>query len=90
MLPFLLLKLAKIVYTLNKDINCSLYVAYFFICHRLRCMHNIERQLQISLNKIQNWSDENDFELSKPVNVHFCQQHKRHPDPSPYLINEQI
>ena len=56
-------KINKIVYTLNKHINCSLYVNDFLDCYRSRRMHNIERQLQISL-KFLNWTDENGFKFS--------------------------
>jgi ribonuclease HI len=46
-------------------------------------MNSIERLLQLCLNNIQNWADENGFQFSKTKTVcmHFCQQHILHTDP---------
>ena len=87
---FFSLIVIKIVYTLNKYINCSLYVDDFLICYRSRRMHNIERQLHMSLNRIQNCTDENGFKFSKSTTVRtqLCQQRKHHPEPLLDLNNE--
>ena len=47
-------------------------------------MASIERQLQLCLNKIQNWADNNGFKFSKSktTGVYFCQKRKLHNDPS--------
>ena len=46
-------------------------------------MASIERQLQLCLNKIQDWADNNGFKFSKSktTGVHFCQKRKHHNDP---------
>ena len=55
-------------------------------------MSTIERKLNICLEKLQKWSNENGFKFSKSKTVcmHFCQFHKLHLDPSLYLDGEQI
>jgi ribonuclease HI len=46
-------------------------------------MSTIERQLQLILNKLQKWADQNGFKFStsKTSCVHFCQKRKLHQDP---------
>ena len=58
----------------NPGLECSLYVDDFVICIHSRNMDIIERQLQQGLNKLQTWSDENDFKFSKTKTkcMHFC------------------
>ena len=55
-------------------------------------MHSIERQLQLSLNKIFTWSVENGFKFSKTktVAVHFCQLRTPHLDPELRLDGDII
>ena len=55
-------------------------------------MASIERQLQLCLNKIEKWADENGFKFSKTKTVcmHFCNKRKLHPDPTLTLYNSQI
>ena len=55
-------------------------------------MHTIERQLQLCLNKIQTWADNNGFKFSqtKTVCVHFCNQRKIHLDPELKLNGNAI
>jgi hypothetical protein len=53
--------LAKIV---SDNIEGSLYVDDFLICYRGKNMNNIERQLQLCLNKIEKWAMENGFKFS--------------------------
>ncbi|XP_035204893.1 uncharacterized protein LOC118179840 [Stegodyphus dumicola] len=50
-------------------------------------MGYIERQLQIALNRIIKWSNNNGFKFSsqKTVCVHFCRKRNLHPDPELYL-----
>ena len=78
------IKINKIVKCLKPGVDCSLYVDDFLICYRSKNMHTIERQLQLCLNKIQTWADENGFKFSKSKTVcmHFCQKRGLHPDPS--------
>ena len=60
-----------------------LYVDDFLICYRSKNMNTIERQLQLNLNKIQNWAIENGFKFSKSKTVcmHFCHLRKAHNNP---------
>ena len=78
-----LTKINSIVECLPPSIKCSLYVDDFLICYRSKNMNSIERLLQLCLNNIQNWADENGFQFSKTktVCIHFCQQHILHNDP---------
>ena len=50
-------------------------------------MGTIERQLQQTLNKIENWATSNGFKFSKSKSqcVHFCQLRKHHDDPVLHL-----
>ena len=77
------IKMNSIVKTLNPGVDCSLYVDDFLICYKSKHMQTIERQLQLCLNKIQKWADENGFRFSKSKTVcmHFCNKRKLHPDP---------
>ena len=51
-----------------------------------------ERQLQLCLQRIQNWADENGFRFSKTKTtcVHFCSKRKLHVDPCLQLDGNQI
>ena len=55
-------------------------------------MNTIERQLQLSLNKIEKCAMENvlKFSSSKTVAMHFCNKRKLHPDPELKLYNSSI
>jgi len=55
-------------------------------------MNSIEKILQLCLNKLEYWADEDGFKLSrsKTVCVHFCQQSKFHPDPTLRLYGIDI
>ena len=61
---------------LQPGIDCSLYVDDFQICYRSSNMSIIERQLQLCLNKLQQWATDNGFRLSKTKTVcmHICQK----------------
>ena len=78
------IKMNSIVKALNPGVDCSLYVDDFLICYKSKHMQTIERQMQLCLNKIQNWADENGFHFSKSKTVcmHFCNKRKLHPDPT--------
>ena len=55
-------------------------------------MTSIERQLQLCLNKVEKWTDENGFKFSKTKTVcmHFYNIRKLHPDPTLTIYNSQI
>ena len=50
------------------------------------------RTLQLCLNKVEKWADENSFKFSKSktVYIHFCNKRKLHPDPTLTIYNSQI
>ena len=52
-------------------------------------MCSAERKLQLTLNNLQKWANDNGFKFSesKTVVVHFCNQRKLHPDPYLTLNN---
>ena len=86
------IKINSITKVIKDNITCSLYVDDFLICYRGKHMHSIERQLQLSLNKIFTWSIENGFKFSKTktVAVHFCQLRTPHLDPELRLDSDII
>jgi hypothetical protein len=50
------IKINSLAKVLNDNIEGSLYVDDFLICYVGTNMNNIERQLQICLNKIEKWA----------------------------------
>jgi len=87
-----ILKINSIVKCLPSHIKCSLYVDDFLICYRSKNMNSIERLLQLCLNNIEKWADENGFQFSrtKTVCMHLCQQHILHCDPNLTLYGSAI
>ena len=61
------LKINSIIGCLLQDIECSLYVDDFLICYRAKHISTIERKLNICLEKLQKWSNENGFKFSKSI-----------------------
>ena len=68
------IKIKSLAKVLNDNIEGSLCVDDFLICYRGKIMNNIERQLQLCLNKIEKWAKENGFKFSssKPLGMHLC------------------
>ncbi|XP_035227199.1 uncharacterized protein LOC118199443 isoform X2 [Stegodyphus dumicola] len=64
----------------------SLYVDDLQISCQGADMRYVERRLQITLNRIQKWSDGEGFMFSKEktVCVHFCKKQNLHPEPELY------
>ena len=85
------LKINSIVSCLSTGTDCSLYVDDFLISYRSSYMPAIERQLQLVLNKLEEWADQNGFRFStaKTVAVHFCRK-RLHPDPDLFLYGTRI
>ena len=69
------IKLNDIAKELTHGVQCSLYVDDFKIYFRSPCMDAIQRQLQLSINKVEKWTVKNGFTVSpnKTVAIHFCQ-----------------
>ena len=86
------LKINNIFNCLSGGIEDSLFVDDFGVCCRSKHMRTIERKLQLSLNKLQKWTEENGFKFSdsKTVCVHFCNQRRMHADPHLTLNNKVI
>ena len=86
------IKINSLAKTLQNNVEGSLYVDDFLICYRAKNMNNIERQLQLSLNKIEKWALENGFKfsMSKTVGMHFCNKKKLHLDPELKLYDTPI
>ena len=86
------LKINSIVKCLNNGVDNSLFVDDFNVCCRSKNMRTIERKLQLCLNNLQTWTDENGFKFSetKTVCVHFCNQRRQHAHPDLTLHNQAI
>ena len=86
------MQINSIVECLSQDIDAGLYVDDFQICFSGQNMSVIERQLQLCLNKLDVWCNENGFKfsISKTVCVHFCRKRKQHDDPKLYLGRTKI
>ena len=68
------IKINNIVNCLDNKTDGSLYVDDFGICYRSKNMRTIERHLQQSINRIEDWATNNGFKFSKSKTqcVHFC------------------
>jgi ribonuclease HI len=86
------LKINGIVNCIRPGVDSGLYVDDFIACSRSKQMRSVERQLQICLTNLQNWSNENGFKFSetKTICVHFCNKRIVHPDPVLLLNNKPI
>jgi hypothetical protein len=80
-------KINSIVKYLPDAVRCSLYLDDFLS----RYMPTMERPLEICLNSIQTWADENGFRFSrsKTLCMHFCKLTSLHLDPELYLYGNQ-
>ena len=86
------LKINSLADVLKNDMQGSLYVNDFVLCYKSKNMNSVERQLQLCLQRIQNWADKNGFRFSKTKTtcVHFCSKRKLHDDPCLQLDGNQI
>ena len=86
------IKIHSLSKVLSENIEGFLYVDDFLICYRGKNMNNIEKQLQICLNKIEQWEMENGFKFScsKTLGMHFCNKRGLNPDPDLKLYNSPI
>jgi len=76
-------KINSITQCLTPGVDSCLFVDDFQICYRSANMSIIERQLQLCLNKLQQWATDNGFRFSKTntVCMHICQKRGFHFDP---------
>ena len=86
------IKMNSLAKVLNDHIDGSLFVDEFSISCRSCNMANVERQLQLCLNKITKWALENGFRFSKSKTnaIHFCNKRKLHNDPELLLGKQTI
>ena len=85
-------KIKSIIHFLKPGVDCSLYVDDFQVCYRSSTMSIIERQLQLCLNKLQQWATDNGFQFSKTKTVcmHISQKRGLHLDPQLFLDKSPI
>jgi len=85
-------KINSITQCLKPGVHSSLYVDDFQIFYRSSNMSIIERQLQLCLNKLQQWATDNGFRFSKSKTVcmHFCQKIGFHLDPQLLLDHSPV
>ena len=78
-----IVKINSITRCIRNGIDKSPSVDDFGVSYRSKHMQAIEGQLQLHLNIIEDWADNNGFKFSqsKAVCVHFCQRRGFHPDP---------
>lgn len=76
----------------SNSLQYSLFVDDFSISCSGRTTNFVQRQLQLAVNKVQEWADQNGFRFSqsKTVCVHFCNQRKLHDDPTLTLNGASI
>ena len=86
------IKINNITRAISPNINCSLYVDDFLMCYSSSSIIEIERQLQLSINKLEEWTLNNGFTISRPktVAMHFCQLRGMHCDPTLFLGDQEI
>ena len=75
-------KINSVANSITRGVTCSMYVDDLLVCYSGKKMATIERQLQLCLNKIHNWSVANGFKFSKSKTVcmHFCHLRTLRPD----------
>ena len=85
-------KINSIAQCLEPGVDCSLYVDDFQICYRSSNMSIMERQMQLCLNKLQQWATDNVFRFSKTKTLcmHICQKSCLHLDPQLFLDKSPI
>ena len=74
------------------DILATIYVDDLSISFKASNMAVAERKLQLCINKITTWADNNGFRFSasKTVAMHFCRIRGFHPDPDVFLKGQRI
>ena len=87
-----ILKINSIADVIPSCFEKSLFVDDFSTTCSSINMASIERQLQLCLNMVEKWADENGFKFSKTKTVcmHFCNKRKLHLDPTLTIYNSQI
>ena len=86
------MKINSITQYLKPGVDFSLYVDDFQICYRSSNMSITECQLQLCLNKLQQWATDNGFRFSKTktLYMHIYQKRGIHLDPQLLLEKSLI
>ena len=81
-----IVKINTITRCIRNGVNKSLFVDDFGVSYHSKHIHAIERQLQLHLNRIEDWAYNNSFKFSqsKTVCVRFCRRSGLHS--YPYLV----
>ena len=81
-----------IIADIPKDVGRSLYVDDLAIYYSASNINHIERKLQVTINKINNWSKNHGYRLSndKTIAVHFHRRRGIEYEPSLLLNNQQV
>ena len=84
-------KINDIVKQVDPGVECSLYVDDFVIMYRSPTIDAIQRKLQHTIHRLEKWTLENGFTISKnkTVAMHFCPD-KKCMDPVLKLENDPI
>ena len=81
------LKINSVANSIPRGVTCSMYVDDDLVCYSGKNMATIERQLQLCLNKVHNWSVANGWQT---VCMHFCHLRTLHPGPSLTMDGDSI
>ena len=87
-----IIKIDSLAKAIKEIIDSSLFVDDFGMSFRSRHMHVIERQLQLNINNVQTWADNNGLKFSKikTVCIHIWNKRSLHPDPTLKIGNSVI
>ena len=87
-----IVKINSITSCIRNGVEKSLFVDDLGVSYRSKYMQTIERQLQLHLNRIEDWADNNGFKFSQSKNVcvYFCRRRGLHPDPTLVLYKNPI
>lgn len=81
-----------VIGVLPDGVQSSLYVDDLCISFSAARMSLLERKLQLAINRVANWANNQGFRFStsKTVAMHFCRLRGVHPDPDLYIGNRRL
>ena len=86
------IKINNIVKSVTSDTDSSLFVDDFELCAVGATYPGVQRHLQLCVNKVQQWAEENGFTFSttKTKCIHFHNRREHFPDPEIRLAKSKI
>ena len=86
------IKINNIVKNIKPNIAKSLFVDDFKICGKGKSLKSAERQVQLCINAVEKWVNENGFKfsVSKTECIHFHNKRTKQPDPNLNLYGNPI